>query len=123
MVSGGTRAPGDAASFGDHGIAEAELTAISPHAVQQHGELTGNLDHGFAPADRFENGPDATAQLAALKKAESYLISRREEPSMTDSRWELAIVLSRPNLWQSRQSACPILAGSQKAPLAACSRS
>jgi hypothetical protein len=30
---------------------------ISPHAVQQHGELSGNRDHGFAPADPFGQRP------------------------------------------------------------------
>jgi hypothetical protein len=36
MVSGGTRALGDVASFDSHNIAEAELTAIPPRAMEQH---------------------------------------------------------------------------------------
>jgi hypothetical protein len=76
VVSGGTRAPGDAALFGDHGIAEAELTAISPHAVQQHGELTGNRDHGFAPADPFDQRAPPAVQPARARRAAEQNVGR-----------------------------------------------
>ena len=34
----------DAASFDSHDIAEAELTAIPPHGMEQHGEFSGDSD-------------------------------------------------------------------------------
>jgi hypothetical protein len=36
MVSGGTRALGDVASFDSHNIAEAQLTAIPPRPPSRH---------------------------------------------------------------------------------------
>jgi len=59
-VSGGTRALGDAASFDSHDIAEAELTAIPPHAMEQHGEFAGDSDYGFAPSDSLDQRPPPT---------------------------------------------------------------
>ena len=38
-------------------------------------------------------GDDFDVQVDSVEPASVYLISGREEPSMTESRWELAIVL------------------------------
>ena len=67
VVSGGTRAPGDAASFNGHSITEAELAAISPHAVQQHGELTCDGDYGLAPAASLDQCPSPAVQPARAR--------------------------------------------------------
>ena len=53
-VSGGIRALGDAVSLGSHDIAEAEITAMPPHAMEQHGEFAGDSDYGFAPTDPLD---------------------------------------------------------------------
>jgi hypothetical protein len=54
-VSGGIRVLGDAVSLDSHDIAEAEITAIPPHAMEQHGEFAGDSDYGFAPTDPVIN--------------------------------------------------------------------
>jgi hypothetical protein len=75
------------ASLGGHGITEAKLATISPHAVQQYGELTGNGNDGFARADALDQRPSPAVQKARARRATEQDIRGLIATSVSMCRW------------------------------------